>query len=468
MSITPMMRQYYKIKEHYKDCLLFFRVGDFYELFNEDAKIAAKELGIVLTTRDKKHPMAGVPHHAALPYIKRLIEKGYKVAICEQVEDPSKAKGLVKREVIRVITPGTLIEEELLTKENNYLISIYKGFKYGIALIDISTGEFLVTSVKNFDDVVAEILKFSPVECILPKNFENIEEIKKIIKVVHPLVEDYFNLNEAKYYVSEYITNHKDIKLDNEELLAVGAVLKYVSESLLIKNLKLRLQKYESKDYMILDSTTLKNLEIFKNLIDGSKRGSLIEILDKTQTSMGSRLLKRWLQRPLLNVDEIENRLESVEELYQKSFIRQNLREILKEIYDLDRIVSRIEYNKASPKDLVALKESLKNVKEIKNFQFVSKKLSSIVENLKLLNEIVELIDNAIVDEPPINITDGGIIKENYSEELDNLREAKNNYLNKLYEIENRERQRTGIEKLKIGYNTVIGYYIEVPKQKLN
>ncbi|XRO77122.1 DNA mismatch repair protein MutS [Methanocaldococcus sp. 10A] len=466
-NLTPMMRQYYRIKERYKDALLFFRVGDFYELFDEDAKIASKELGIVLTSRDKKHPMAGVPHHAVFPYIKRLIERGYTVAICEQVEDPSKAKGLVKREVVRVITPGTLIEEELLTKENNYLISIYKGCKFGIALIDVSTGEFLTTTVDSFDDVIAEILKFTPVECILPKDFENLEEIKKHIPVVHPLSEDYYKKENSLNLLEECITNLKSLELENESIIACGAALKYIKESLMVKELKFRLQKYISKEYMILDSTTLKNLEIFKNLIDNSRRGSLIEVLDKTMTAMGSRLLKRWLQRPLINVDEIDKRLEAVEELYEKSFLRQNLREILKDVYDLERIVSRIEYKKATPKDLIALKNSLKAIEEIKNFNFTSTKLNIIVEELRTLNDVVELIDRAIVEDPPLSIKDGGIIKEGFSYELDELRELKNNHEKFIKELEERERKATGIEKLKIGYNSVMGYYIEVPKSKI-
>ncbi len=465
MSETPMMRQYYKIKERYKDALLFFRVGDFYELFDEDAKIASQELGIVLTSRDKKHPMAGVPHHAVFPYIKRLIEKGYKVAICEQVEDPSKAKGLVRREVVRVITPGTVIEEELLTKENNYLMSVYKGRIYGIALIDVSTGEFLTTAVENFDDVVAEILKFSPSECIVPEGFEEIEELKKHVGVVHEI--PVYPYQECLEILKECVQDFESLDLEEECVRACGSALKYVKDSLLIKTLKIRLQKYVSRDYMILDSTTLKNLEVFRNLIDGSRRGTLIEVLDKTVTAMGSRLLKRWLQRPLINVDEIERRLEAVEELFEKSFLRKSLRDVLKEVYDLERIVSRVEYRKANARDLVALKNSLKAVEKIKTFTFNSKRLREIVEGLNSLNEIVEIVENAIVDDPPVNVKEGGIIRDGYSRELDELRKLKRNHEEIIRSIEERERRRTGIEKLKVGYNSVIGYYIEVPKSKL-
>ncbi|WP_456327844.1 DNA mismatch repair protein MutS [Archaeoglobus sp.] len=466
-ELTPMMRQYYRIKERYKDALLFFRVGDFYELFDEDAKIASQELGIVLTSRDKKHPMAGVPHHAVFPYIKRLIEKGYKVAICEQVEDPSKAKGLVRREVVRVITPGTLIEEELLTKENNYLMSIYKGRIYGVALIDVSTGEFLTTALESFDEVIAEILKFSPAECIVPENFDEIEELKKHVNVVHTLSQDEYSFKESLEILRECVQNFDELELEEECIRACGSALKYVRDSLLIKTMKIRLQKYVSRDYMILDSTTLKNLEVFRNLIDGSRRGTLIDVLDKTATAMGSRLLKRWLQRPLLNVDEIEKRLEAVEELFEKSFLRHSLREILREVYDLERIVSRIEYRKANARDLVALKNSLKAVEKIKSFTFNSRKLREIVSGLKALRDVVELIENAIVDDPPVNVKEGGIIREGYSRELDELRRIKAGHESFIRSIEERERRATGIEKLKVGYNTVIGYYIEVPKSKL-
>lgn len=464
-KLTPMMEQYYRIKEKYKDALLFFRVGDFYELFDEDAKVASQELGIVLTSRDKKHPMAGVPHHSVYPYIKRLIEKGYKVAICEQVEDPSKARGLVRREVVRVITPGTLIEEELLTRENNYLMSIYKDRIYGIALIDVSTGDFFTTSLESFNDLIAELMKFNPVECIVPEGFDEIEELRKNVKIVNTLGDEYYR--NSIEILRECVPNFEEIDLEEECIKACGSALKYVRDSLFIKSMVIKLQKYESRDYMLLDSTTLKNLEIFRNLIDGSRRGTLIEVLDKTCTAMGSRLLRRWIQRPLLNVDEIEKRLEAVEELFEKSFLRRNLREILKDVYDLERIVSRVEYGRANARDLVALKNSLKCVERIKSFSFNSRKLREITQGLKTLRELVELIESAIVDDPPVNLRDGGIIREGYSRELDDLRRIKEEHEKFIRDFEERERRKTGIEKLKVGYNTVFGYYIEVPKSKL-
>ncbi len=468
-KLTPMMKQYYKIKEKYKDALLFFRVGDFYELFDEDAKIASKELGIVLTSRDKKTPMAGVPHHAVYPYIKRLIEKGYRVAICEQVEDPSKAKGLVRREVVRVITPGTLIEEELLTKENNYLLGIveYKG-KYGLAFLDISTGEFFTTVVNSRDDVIAEVLKYNPVECIVPEEFDEVllDEINKSIKIVHRVENEKFSIENALSVLKQSIPQFESLEIDEQSIMACGAVLSYVKDALLLKSISLRLQKYSTRDYMVLDSTTLRNLEIFRNLIDGTRRGTLIEVLDKTVTAMGSRLLKKWLQRPLLDINEIERRLDAVEELKEKSFLRHSIRDILKDVYDLERIVSRINFKSANARDLIALKNSLRSVANLKRFRFNSRKLYELISELDVLEDVCSLIDSAIVDNPPPTLKDGGIIKYGFNEELDRLKDIKEENERFIRSIEERERRRTGIENLRVGYNTVIGYYIEIPKSK--
>ncbi len=454
MKLTPMMEQYYRIKERYKDALLFFRVGDFYELFDEDAKIASRELGIVLTSRDKKHLMAGVPHHSAFTYIKRLIEKGYKVAICEQVEDPSKAKGLVKREVVRVITPGTLIEEELLGKDNNFLMALVKDDEYGIAFLDVSTGEFLTTSVRTKEEVLAEVMKFNPVECVVPKDFEDdvLEDVEKIVKTVH-------RFEGALADISSNLPKPAEI--------ACRLVLSYVRDALLMKDLSFDVRYYSTQDYVILDSTTLRNLEIFRNVVDGSRRGTLMEVLDRTVTAMGSRMLRRWLQRPLLDVDEIEKRLDAVEELKEKSFLRRSIRETLREVYDLERIVSRVDYRSANARDLVALKNSLKAISKLKGMGFVSKRLREIANDLDTLDDVCKLIESAIVDDPPITVKEGGIIRDGFNEELDRLRSLKKEHESFIKMIEERERRRTGIESLKVGYNTVFGYYIEVPKSKL-
>ncbi len=467
-KLTPMMEQYYRIKERYKDALLFFRLGDFYELFDEDAKIASRELGIVLTSRDKKTPMAGVPHHAVYPYIKKLIEKGYKVAICEQVEDPSKARGIVKREVVRVITPGTLVEEELLTRENNFLLSLVEhNGMYGLAFLDVSTGEFLTTVVKSKDEVFAEIIKLNPVECIVPKNIDDefLEELKKNIKVVHKIDEEKFLLEETFSLLKSCIKDFESLELEEACIRACGAAVSYVKETHL-KDIEFRIQKYSAYDYMVLDTTTLRNLEIFRNLIDGSQKGTLIEILDKTITAMGSRLLKKWLQRPLINVDEIERRLDAVEELKEKSYLRYEIREILKEVYDIERISSRIDFKTANARDLVALKNSLIAISRLKKFSFKSRKLSELVGSLDTLKDVYELIDKAIVDDPPITLKEGGIIKSGFNKELDKLRKIKKEHETFIKKLEERERKRTGIENLKVGYNTVFGYYIEISKAR--
>ncbi len=465
--LTPMMEQYYRIKEKYKDALLFFRVGDFYELFDEDAKIASKELGIVLTSRDKRHLMAGVPHHSAFSYIKRLIDKGYKVAICEQVEDPSKAKGLVRREVVRVITPGTLIEEELLTRENNYLMSVVHDEDcYGLAFLDVSTGDFFTTTVQSRDDVIAEVMKFSPVECLIPENFDRKleEELKKLIGAVQKICDDFFSDEKAKE-VLKSIPGAEELSRACRR--ACCAVVSYVRETLLSKSLNLRIQRYSTYDYMVLDSTTLRNLEIFKNIVDGSRRGTLIDVLDKTVTAMGGRLLRRWLQRPLLDINEIEDRLDAVEELKDKAFLRQSIREALKDVYDLERIVSRVDFKSANARDLVALKNSLRAISKIKGLLFSSRRLRDIVSSLDTLEDLCELIDSAIVDDPPMTVKEGGIIKDGFDDELDRLRRLKREHEEFIKKIEERERKATGIESLKVGYNTVFGYYIEVPKSKV-
>ncbi len=468
-KLTPLMQQYYKIKQKYKDCLVFFRLGDFYELFNEDAKIASRELGIVLTSRDKKTPMAGVPHHSAMSYIKKLIDKGYKVAICEQLEEPGKRRGLLKRDVVRVITPGTLIEEELLPTENNFLASIVQeGNRFGIAFVDVSTGEFFTTEVKDKEEVIAEIMKYSPVEAIVPSYLDKdlLEELKKNIRVVHYYNDKFFDLKVAKEILEKNVGNLEALELSELNIRACGAIINYIKEAKL--NIDFKIQKYVREKYMILDTTTLRNLEIFKNLIDGSRRGTLIEVLDKTVTPMGKRLLRRWLQRPLLDLNEIEARLDAVEELKEKSFTRNELRTILRKVYDIERIINRVVNKSANARDLVALKNSLIAVMKIKRYSFTSRKLSNLVSSLDTCIDLADLIDRALVEDPPPTIKEGNIIKNGFNYELDELREIKRNREKFLKEIEERERKRTGIEKLRIDYNSVIGYFIEVPKGKIH
>lgn len=468
-KLTPLMQQYYRIKEKYKDCLVFFRLGDFYELFDEDAKIASRELGIVLTSRDKKTPMAGVPHHAAMSYIKKLIDKGYKVAICEQMEEQTKRRGLMRREVVRVITPGTLIEEELLPVENNFLVSIVQGENgFGIAFVDVSTGEFFTTELKDKEEVLAEVIKYSPVEAIIPSYLDKdlVEELRKNIKVVHYYNDKFFELITARKILEENVGNIESLELSDLCIRACGAAISYIKEAKI--NIDFKIQKYFREKYMILDTTTLRNLEIFKNLIDGSRRGTLIEVLDKTVTPMGKRLLKRWLQRPLLDLNEIEQRLDAVEELKEKSFTRNEIRNILRKVYDIERIINRVINKSANARDLVALKNSLIAAMELKKYSFTSRKLHNLISSMDICIDVADLIDRAIVDDPPPTIKEGNIIKDGFSYELDELREMKRNREKILKEIEERERKRTGIDKLRIDYNSVIGYYIEVPKGKIH
>ncbi len=468
-KLTPLMQQYYRIKEKYKDCLVFFRLGDFYELFDEDAKIASRELGIVLTSRDKKTPMAGVPHHAAMSYIKKLIDKGYKVAICEQMEEQTKRRGLMRREVVRVITPGTLIEEELLPVENNFLVSIVQGENgFGIAFVDVSTGEFFTTELKDKEEVLAEVIKYSPVEAIIPSYLDKdlVEELRKNIKVVHYYNDKFFELITARKILEENVGNIESLELSDLCIRACGAAISYIKEAKI--NIDFKIQKYFREKYMILDTTTLRNLEIFKNLVDGSRRGTLIEVLDKTVTPMGKRLLKRWLQRPLLDLNEIEQRLDAVEELKEKSFTRNEIRNILRKVYDIERIINRVINKSANARDLVALKNSLIAAMELKKYSFTSRKLHNLISSMDICIDVADLIDRAIVDDPPPTIKEGNIIKDGFSYELDELREMKRNREKILKEIEERERKRTGIDKLRMDYNSVIGYYIEVPKGKIH
>jgi DNA mismatch repair protein MutS len=293
-----------------------------------------------------------------------------------------------------------------------------------------------------------------------------VEEIKKIVKIVHKVENEKFSLDQAQAVLSQSIPEFEGLEIDEPSIRACGAVLSYVKDALLLKSINLRLQRYSTQDYMVLDSTTLRNLEIFRNLIDGSKRGTLIEVLDKTVTAMGSRLLKKWLQRPLLDINEIESRLDAVEELKEKAFLRQSIREILKDIYDLDRIVSRINFKSANARDLVALKNSIASISKLKKFTFNSRKLYVLIASLDTLDDIFKLVDSAIVDNPPLTLKDGGLVKEGFNEELDRLRAIKEEHESFIRSIEERERKRTGIENLKVGYNSVIGYYIEVPKSK--
>jgi DNA mismatch repair protein MutS len=489
---TPMMQQYSRIKNEYKDSILFFRMGDFYETFYDDAKLVSKELDIALTSRNKsgdgKIPLAGIPYHALHAYLGKLIKKGHKVAICEQVEDPKLAKGIVKREVVRLVTPGTVLESGMLNERtNNYLLSISKNNKeIGLAFVDVSTGEFLTTQLDSEDvlqKLTNEIIRFKPVECILPESLKKDGAFLKLITGLEKgiLVSGYddFHFEHDKAY--ETLKSHfKTVSLEGmgcESLpLAVeasGAALSYLQDTQKTDCHHIdSLSTYFSSDYMILDFTTLRNLEILKNVRDGSSKGTLLELLDVTKTPMGSRLMRKWIAQPMRTVASIKMRQNAVEELYINSFLRSDLQQYLNELRDIERLSSKIVYGSANARDLISLKESLKLVPKIKSVfsenlvkSLVLKKIANEIDDLK---DVVEIIESAISDSPPLTVKEGGIIKKGYNEQLDELKDIASGGKRWVGELESQERKKTGIKSLKVRYNKVFGYYIEVTKANLS
>ncbi len=485
---TPLMKQYLEIKKNYQDCILFFRMGDFYEMFLDDAKVASKELDIVLTSRGagsdgKRIPLAGIPYHALDSYLARMVKKGYHVAICEQVEDPKKAKGIVKREVTRVVTPGTVLESNLLSdNSNNYLMGVVRGGKsYGMAIADISTGEFFTTQLEGNDStekLQSEIMRFDPAECVIPESLLLDEELIKRLEsagdmVITPTSDQRFETSIAyKNLMDHYgVVSLEGMGCENMPLAieAAGGVLAYLydTQKSNLQHLQV-LSTFFVTDYMILDGTTLRNLELVRNLLDGSKKGTLLEVLDSTVSSMGARLLRKWLSRPLIDLESIKRRLEAVEELAAGNFLRHDLREELNKILDLERLITRVVYGSANARDLVAIKASLLKVPIIKEHlrsagdTIRSYLLRNIMNNLDELGETVDLIDRAIVDGPPTTVREGGMIKDGYDEHLDWLREVTSEGRNWIKDLEEEERRRTGISNLRIKYNRVFGYFIEI------
>ncbi len=480
------MNQYYKIKQNYPDAILFFRLGDFYEMFGDDALKASPILEIVLTKRQNV-PMCGVPYHSVSGYLSKLIKKGYKVAICEQLEDSSQAKGIVKREVIRLITAGTLLEENLLDiKKNNYLLSIIQKNNYGIAFVDISTGEFFITELNTPEEVSIELSRISPSEFILPESTKNteflklIDSIKKEYTITNFINDWYFDYNNAQEKLTKKfnVNSLKSFGIDKKisAICSAGAILSYLEEIQKQTSLPLRPPKfYSTKEYLIIDETAVKNLELVENLNTKTRENSLLEILDKTLTAMGSRLMRKNLLQPLTNIEKIKERQEIINFFIEEGALQRQISEILKGICDLERIISRISANLAGPRDIVALKNALISVKKIKSileqkFQIIDIKpkiLIEIIENLKEVSEIIELIQKTIVENPPADISKCGVIREGYNQELDELRKIAYSGKTFLAELEQKERQRTGISSLKIGYTNVFGYYIEVTKPNL-
>lgn len=486
MKLTPMMQQYMETKKQYKDCLLFFRLGDFYELFFEDAEIASRELEITLTGRDcgleERAPMCGVPWHSAHHYIAKLINKGYKVAICEQLEDPALAKGIVKRDVTRVITPGTVTDPEMLDeKKNNFIMSVYclKSY-FGIAVTDVTTGEFYTTQIvygntvkKLFD----EIYRYQPSELVVNELFlksvslETMDNLKEKSGIyLTNLGNDFFNRNEAIKNLEEY-KGYDSIAQDELAVCASGALIGYLkaTQKVDLSHIK-EIQKYKIENYMIIDSSSRRNLELTETLRDRKKRGSLLWVLDRTMTAMGGRMLRKWIEQPLLDIDEINRRLDAVEELKDKFMIRSELRELLKKVYDMERLSSKLVVGNVNARDLLSLKSSMAQIPYITDLMsdLKSEMCVNIRDETDHLSDIYELIDRSIAEDPPITIKEGGIIRDGYSEQVDNYRRAFTDGKQWIADLESREREKTGIKNLKVRYNKVFGYYIEITKSNLN
>jgi len=489
-EFSPMMQEYLKTKEEYKDCVLFYRLGDFYEMFFDDAITVSRELELTLTGKlcgqEERAPMCGVPFHAADNYIAKLIEKGFKVAICEQLEDPREAKGIVKRGVIRVVTPGTLIESNLLEeKKNNYIMSIYKtGTYYGISVCDISTGDFRATQIvdmNNFPKLLDELSRYNPAEVIVnPFMFDSVEELQKIKErfeiFVSKVKEENFsentnNIKEKFNVLNDNDEEIEDIEGDKLAIRSINGLLTYLFDTQKTKLEHInKIILYKTTRYMALDITARRNLEITEKMRDKSKKGTLLWVLDKTSTSMGGRHLRRWLSDPLVEVSEINKRLEAVRELKNSVILRGDIIDCLKKVYDIERLVSRISYGNSTGRDMVSLKNSAKQLPEVKAIlkNTKSKMLQQLYNDLDVLEDIHDMIDKAIVDEPPITIKEGGLIKLGYNEEIDVLKKATTEGKTWLIELEAREKEETGIKGLKVGFNRIFGYYLEVTKSNLS
>lgn len=479
-KLSPMMKIYVETKQQYKDCILFYRLGDFYEMFFDDALLVSKELEITLTGKEcgleERAPMCGVPHHAVEMYLNKLVSKGYKVAIGEQVEDPKQAKGLVKREVVRIVTPGTNMNVTALDEsKNNYLMSIvYIGNGFGVATADISTGDFYMTEVDSLRTLLDEINKFTPSEIICNEPLYvsgiDVEDIKERMGIsVFPQEPYFFDDDMCRRILKEHfkVASMEALGVGDYPvgIVAAGALMQYFYETQKTSLTQLtKITPYTTGKYMIIDTFTRRNLELVETLREKQKRGSLLWILDKTKTAMGARLLRNYIEQPLLEKEQIEKRQKAIKELNSSLIDRDELREYLNQIYDLERLIGRIAYKSAGPRDLIAFKNSLMMLPHIKNIlgQFNSDLLCEINEEMDGLSDIASVIENAIVEEPPIAIREGGIIKEGYNEEVDKLREAKTKGKEWIADLENDERERTGVKSLKIKYNKVFGYCIEI------
>ena len=487
-ELSPMMRQYFRIKENNKDAILFFRVGDFYEMFYDDAKTASEELDLALTGKDcgtnERAPMCGVPYHSCEAYIGRLIEKGYKVAICEQTEDPAEAKGLVRRDVIRIITPGTVIEDSMLdASRNNFLACILRTTDaFGVGFVDSSTGEFDVTAFKgtdNFSAVLSELSRFSPTEVIVPEGMLTVVEEEKI-KVrlaccLTVLSDDMFkesNIDELfNRHFGEGATAGLGLLPASAEKLTAGGLLGYLYETQKtgLEHIS-SINVYSENQYMGIDIAAMRNLELFSSMRTNDKKGSLLWVLDRTRTAMGKRLLRRWIEQPLMSVADITSRLNAVDELYGTPTLRSQVRESLAGIRDIERLMTRIVYGTAGGRELRELFTALDRVPGVKSLlgKTSAAQLKGCAYSLDELRDVCKLIDTVICEAPPVSVREGGIIREGYSEELDRLRSDMKDGKSIIATVEEKERERTGIKTLKVKYNKLFGYYIEVTKSFLD
>lgn len=483
---TPMMQQYLQTKEDYKDCILFYRLGDFYEMFFEDALVVSKELEITLTGKqcgmEERAPMCGVPFHSVEGYLNRLVANGHKVAICEQVEDPKTAKGLVKREVVRIVTPGTNLDMQALDEsKNNYIMCIvYLTDKYGVSIADVSTGDYYVTEVDSERKLLDEINKFAPSEIICNESFYmsgvDIEDMRHRLKItIYALETWYFGDELAENTLKEHfkVKSLEALGLAdyNCGTIAAGALLKYLYETQK-NNLEhiSAIHPYSTGKYMVIDSSTRRNLELVETLREKQKRGSLLWVLDKTKTAMGARLLRSYVEQPLIDKAEIEKRQDAIAEINRHVITREELRQYLNPIYDLERLITRVTYMSANPRDLIAFRNSIEMLPPIHTIleEFDCELIKEIQADMDTLEELYTLIESAIIEEPPISVREGGIIKDGYNEEVDKYRHAKTEGKTWLAELEEKEREKTGIKNLRIKYNKVFGYYLEVTNSYKN
>ena len=479
-ELTPMMQQYMETKKQYQDCILFYRLGDFYEMFFEDALTASRELEITLTGKncgqEERAPMCGVPYHAVEGYLNKLVSKGYKVAICEQVEDPKQAKGIVKREVVRIVTPGTNLDTQALDEtKNNYIMCIvYIADRYGLSIADVSTGDYFVTELEESAKLLDEIYRFMPSEIICNESYYmsgmDLDDLKDRLGItIYSLDSWYFDDEVCRQKLLEHfkVASFAGLGLEDYDcgIISAGALLQYLYETQKNSLTQLtHITAYTTGKYMMLDSSTRRNLELCETLREKQKRGSLLWVLDKTKTAMGARMLRKFVEQPLIEKQEILRRLDAVEELKQEAICREEIREYLTPVYDLERLVTKITYGSANPRDLTAFGSSLTMLPPIRCIMEDLKAplLQEIRETLDPLEDISGLIQAAIAEEPPLAMKEGGIIRDGYSEEVDTLRRAKSEGKDWLAKLESEEREKTGIKNLKIKYNKVFGYYLEV------